>query len=807
MKKLKYLLIIICLIVVFPKFVVAAELDHNIIYFVESLNAYSNKDILTLKGYSFISHQDNRGGTNGNLKTYLIAYTGDWKKEYENCSNTLSDDDKKVMCYKIKNTASGDDLTVDHYALRCTKEACSIDMRTKLNSRDVKSFDETGAICASNPNYSHCIYNNVGFKFDVNLNTLYENLDLNGGKKINFRIYSKTNKNSASSDLGVYSAVCKKDGSICDDTTIITKSYSFNLEGLATKIRMDATDAVIQNELGDNAGKGLWKPNNNDGTVSGVYDYTVLEFGYGKSRFVKQGAFDLETGKQAMFKLTGHGIIGWAFLSWLKVPGDVSLKLDKLKPNYVQMQCSDISDFNGEEVTDNTVNCGNNGSYRQCKKTESLSGYVYLESNDVCSDSGGKNKKEQIGGSWYVKVKVTTDVLLYQTATFTFGNPSSKTIYAGKGFELGETKYINNITWMNANRYINNNPYYKYTIYNYEISDSKCVRKSNITLDDKDVYYKNSNNILVKSTLEEASLEVIDQKVRSKIDTGTTVMKNIKFKSCNSNDSSKCKIDNPNKTVSGSWKKASDDTNNYKYNGVLFGKKITNVYTYNLTNSYVVLTGDDAGKAKYIAKANEIKDNYKATGQKYYIDFKWTSSKNYPFNLAKDLNPSFLSEMTWKLNGTCSINVKDGYYGDDSGGSDPEPDGDDSGNSKKVPLFRYRSITVNNPFPKGKIPKNWETWYNKKSNQTRILESYKNMPNNPLYEITLSKFKKKGAVLISDINNITTHYLDMSNIDVNTGISDFVEEYFSIKATVSDKSFCSVGTFNSSGKDNCDVRR
>lgn len=97
--------------------------------------------------------------------------------------------------------------------------------------------------------------------------------------------------------------------------------------------------------------------------------------------------------------------------------------------------------------------------------------------------------------------------------------------------------------------------------------------------------------------------------------------------------------------------------------------------------------------------------------------------------------------------------------------------------------YNFRTIDVNNPFPGGKKGKDWEEWYNKSSNVSRMANSY----SNPYYSVTFGShtFWNTGS------------YLSWSNMNAN-GSSTFIDDKFEKKA--GDTSYCSIGYFS----DDCD---
>lgn len=807
-----YLFIFVCFFLCCPFFDVMAdevvhidhnkqanEPNHNYIYLIDSFNISSSNDKISMGGYAYISHQDNRGGSNGNLSTWIIAYSGEWNDEYLNCSSDNSN------CYKKKATAKA----LDHYAFRCESNAtCRVSARAAANSKT--TFDEYG-YCSGNG--GNCMYSNIGFQITINLNTVYKRMKLNeGSKDLKFRIYSRTGKHYASADVGFYRGFCKKDGSACG-TSVSTKSYLFNIDDMSDTGYFDANDAYVQDSTGANhAGVDFFKSN---------VDYRILDYSMDAGRRLNWSVGEsegLSLSDDVIFRLAGNNYSGtispvstgngdgsyWTYATWFKVRG--SFKISQLKPNYIKKECSDYYP-NLSTKKENEVDCGHSGNYEQCLKTNNVSANIYIKVADAkCATSSNKIKE---GDSYYVTVDVKTDVLYHQKATFSFGSVSPQIVYAGKGFSLGSTTYNDTITWINANSTVAGTPHYTYDASLYVPSNGKCVLDNDFDVTGAGTYYYyNRSGKFVSGNLSEASFAVIDKAARTKIKTKN--VKNIKFKSCDSNNLDNCKESNPSVFVSGSWSK-SDNTkvSEYYVGSMRFGTIIDYKYKYSLANSYIEVAGSKLGKAVYGALADSEASKYQATGQKYYIEYRWTSSKGaFPFDLASNINPSLLSNMSWELNGSCGITVKDGLFKDGPSSNVP----DDSGGNSIIPNFIYRSINLDDPFPKAtnkkEVPANWQEWYcgnssscsGSNSNKIRLSKTYDNYPDKPLYEVSLVEVGDNG-LKISDVRNYTNRsYTDTSGIDKN-GTSDFVterfERYFKYP-TVSDKSFCPVGYFDTS---------
>ena len=114
---------------------------------------------------------------------------------------------------------------------------------------------------------------------------------------------------------------------------------------------------------------------------------------------------------------------------------------------------------------------------------------------------------------------------------------------------------------------------------------------------------------------------------------------------------------------------------------------------------------------------------------------------------------SFIKDINWYLNGNCSINVKNYVY--------------DCKGSSCSPKFRYRPISLQEPFPDDNIPKNWSSWWDDFSNQTRIKDTYN---NGIFYSIDLIHGSNTNGknIAIGDTNIFDDmDYNDWDNIQSN----------------------------------------
>lgn len=379
----------------------------------------------------------------------------------------------------------------------------------------------------------------------------------------------------------------------------------------------------------------------------------------------------------------------------------------------------------------------------------------------------------------------------------------------------------------NGNPMKNNSPFY----YKECESETKCVFKQENSLaaaiyaisdaffKDKVVNYDNNKN-------------------------NDTEMNDIfKFKSCDSNSSNIYCSDTDKVSVDGIWTRTeyksgwtrldalnnlyyNDDAispyDNQKYRG--YGKKFESIYTYNLPYAYVSLSdmnyaNNDYNYADIVYTTSPVSEplnaNLQYVGNKYFVGFKYVYDNNngfdFPFDLTKS-DISFVSDMNWHLSGTCGVEVEDGYYKcDDPGGCD----GSGGAGGKTKLSYKYRSISVNNAFPKFSdsnyvnAAANWKNWYwnsditVRQRNRNRLKKTYDD--TNLDYSITFLKSDISDLkVDISDIVNCSRNgtcsngYGSMANFGEvgSPQMSKFVNKFFQIKPAAN--KYCGLGLFSTS---------
>lgn len=858
-KKIKFICFLFMVMFVFPNVVLGQDncregtsydeciesvggnnVSHKVIYSVESFNISGNN--LSFDGYAFIEHQHNIGSINGgrgNFDTYVVAYVGKWDKTYK---------ENEVTGKSVRLRVTQSDRNMSES--RCFGSRADSDGNgtTEAQENCKKAYDgvresEWKNSCTNGASGAWCTYKNVGFSASITLDELIN--ELGSEEEIHFRIvlhdkagfYSDRHSDEYggtyfSTELGVYTKNCWVNEKSCGTENEVG-NFLLTIGGMSDSVTIAPETIAYRNTSREKISAGTCKDGNSRTykVFNSSGSYIVSSRGslgsyqnsYDTGRSWKDVLYALKASEvtdDCFVKSNRYGSsVFYAFGSWLSVTGSLTIEL---KENIVQRECDYYDQLTGGEtkstVKENSVVCENNAG-------SSGSGSPVNGKYFQCI--GGKNNKIDVSGEVKLQnrlntcagsdtIKVSTNVLLIQEAEFNFGEltgfDNSTGIYAGKGFGLEGTFYNNTVTWVNALQTKSGIPYYKYetTVY----SNGSCSTQT-VYLDDntKAKYTKSDGSSSGFIGISEAAFEVIDLEVQKKIKDGVEdgdPISNIKYKSCNGNDISSCDVNNPGYEVDGSWKKdeTSPERDIIRDGSNNVGKYTTNKYSYSLADSYIYITGNEAGKAEYIKKAEDatqdLKEKSVATGQRFYVDFKWVYDEDFPFNLAENINPSLLveySEFDWKLNGTCDVNVNDSYYKDEDG----DGDGD------KIALtYNYRSIDVEKPFKNtSSIPVNWQVWWADGNNQTRLKSTYDAYySGQPLYEVTIAKGGSSGDKLgINELNDYSndSSYASMQTI-TKTGSNEFITSkfsgYFKTKLGI-DNSYCPVGTFSTA----CDATK
>ena len=413
-------------------------------------------------------------------------------------------------------------------------------------------------------------------------------------------------------------------------------------------------------------------------------------------------------------------------------------------------------------------------------------------------------------------------------------------------------EYQGALSWSNKNWLILPDlvePYYDYSadVYNLTISpgstERSCTKSSSFNVynavEDAGVYYykDRDGNFIRKTNLDIAVIGALDVSVRGKysvdfpyenyshmsadefsefVELEDDFGNNLVFESCDSNSVlSEC----DNEIVDGKWKlKRLSGAIDNSYRTISFdkstqevtnllpgpGNQVVNVYSgkniefsfsYYLPDAYVALVDTTYDSMSYSAGeflyGNKLNDDdmwnsgFMPVGEMYFVSHYYMYDNafgyDFPFNLVSGTNPSLVNDMNWRLDGTCGVEVKNGLF---------TPDG---------PSFKYRSIALENPFPKFAPPVNWADWYSINENKMRLDNTY---ANGVKYKITISKIEGTINTSIADINNYSKkyHYAMFSNFETD-GESKFVMNEipkikFDINLNSAKRSFCYSGLYN-----------
>ena len=379
--------------------------------------------------------------------------------------------------------------------------------------------------------------------------------------------------------------------------------------------------------------------------------------------------------------------------------------------------------------------------------------FYYQINNLYGNDLTYANKNNKVTVDSIVKVKsVELPITVAGSAKFTFGN-YDPIIYAGGGFKWTDTHVFNEYIWDYGLMSTGNVPMFKkVTFYVYLngkdyaltndvaitdiCTDSSC--KKHYTVDD----LKNVVNNYLSSN--------------SKLKNKTNDFKSNVFKSVNSNDAYDANDEKVYHNVS--------ILDNFKFvnNNVILNYDFT---LYNAcTRSDSTVTYRESN-----CNANEL-----FGGNMRYVPIKYFKS-TAPIKVQSNI--SSFSDISINVDDICTVDVKQIAYDIPNGGCET------GNNCKLTPAFTYRSIDHKNPFPKGKIPENWQMYQKIDSNFTRIKDkSYVEKKENYSYN---------GTFNFTNSNN----YTDWSSIDQN-GNSKFVTE--NLDSKVSNLNYCGLGVFKES---------
>ena len=284
----KYIkLLVIFILILFPNVVLASNNPSDNIHIVAVEGMLINGAEISVEGYAFISHQDNYGGSGGNIKNFFVVYTGSpqnektWQEEYINISN----DKESIECKNSNNCYIPKNIQVierDLWWARCTNEGCS---KQKEITEYRKNNGFINSSTCNDNNYrvgknsafkygSECIYYNIGFKVNLKLDVIISSFlgDTNGSvdkfeerksydETIKFRVVtintdilkdrSKGEVGIVDSSLNVHKSVCEYVNSAgtkvsCGDgeQENISGLYTFKTGKMPNQVIMDANNAV-----------------------------------------------------------------------------------------------------------------------------------------------------------------------------------------------------------------------------------------------------------------------------------------------------------------------------------------------------------------------------------------------------------------------------------------------------------------------------------------------------------------------------------------------------------------------------------
>ncbi len=332
-----------------------ASVANNINYEIASFSI-TNTGVINMTGWSFIDHVDNYG--NKSLSTDVVAYTGNWNSNYENCSANSK------KCKKYTATVGGvmiDNHIVDVYYIRCTDSACT---SSQHNNRKKYIENNNGYgeadVCTNSGSYggSHCLYYDLGFSVKIPISDLLNKFG--DDVTVKFRIVStvkyrisskKTGTLRDSTDIGILPDVCStifETNCKRKSNTTFTSAWNKVVGSEKTEIvngvkktsyevtRNEVTIGKMEDKVQFTAVNARRFTSKSTSSSSGTFrtdssnqSHKVVTYSTSVSEFKNYKGNQKGTFYARMIKLEEGNSDYWAFTSWVKAAGNLELKLKK----------------------------------------------------------------------------------------------------------------------------------------------------------------------------------------------------------------------------------------------------------------------------------------------------------------------------------------------------------------------------------------------------------------------------------------------------------------------------------------------
>ncbi len=817
----------------------SSEADYVISYEITKLNI--DRDNVSFEGWTFLNHMDNYGGKN--MEVSVVAYTGDW----------CDDNTRKTISKAVQFGALDTDSNIfDLYFTRCTGGACGDNTRKKINGllkNDKKQFEDKS--CTEDGKYkgSHCAYYNVSFKVEFSVDDIITAFGDNAAVKFRLvtKVYYGTNKNNSSfnghkyagfrvdsTDIGVIKNACGKIyGRRCnkgkrknfrkdfpetstEDGKIITKTVtrSVKVDGLDTKVKFTASIArAFANKEATKwyteSGKQInYNSPSNTARFNFGKDYTVVA--YGSFKEYKNYKSNSGTFRMRMLhiqrddKLPGKGNDGWAWSSWVKTSGSLTLNLSKkekvsdppdngnCKGKLYCIGSGCTYDEDGCPVYTSpqsvqTYSCNESLPYKECG---SISGIVscnktqeeifYYKMSAIRFDEDfdtvfgtdedpnpytlDEKYDRESNDFYYFPIKFYANVRYTQNFSLDLLNAIPSKVYAGRSF-LFQYSYKASASWNYLGNYVaqtsEDNTYDSVIRLDfYDKSKQRQQLEFAISLNENDSLYSCSGNSC--SIVGNYSKDLYDQFVQKSINNTSfnNLDSRLKSNKVNFKDSNDAKTDNfmedygsftCDSVLSGNWGLNSEKTIRCSY---LIGQSH--------------FLADGSGKVKYGNLNEDEKAKYEdgETGSLYYVPLNYNGG-NFAFAKINFQDLSLLDGMKISNSAVCSVST-----------------------DNVINKVRYRSIDEKNPFPTGIIPGNWSSYGKIDSGFSRITKQ-------PFNNEKISYQTDFLTTRFGSSNNDYGDYSDYKDMN-RSGSSSFIqkEDAFIIRRG----NHCHVGDYST----NCD---
>lgn len=488
------------------------------------------------------------------------------------------------------------------------------------------------------------------------------------------------------------------------------------------------------------------------------------------------GADSIYTGTKpyriAVYKSGNSGTIVWAYMGWTSTDG-----LTKLIYYGKQNKCTDKSACIGGncENTYDSSSCTypyepatiesscQDSSYDQCVTSDNIQSsctnttkydYYYKISSDKITGNDGKTEFQLCGSNYvkdnnnyYVKIKFSSNVKYNINRKVTL--EYDKNVIAGRKFSFN-LNYNTNISWDytdynisdSTTSFTSKNNTYINEIDSVIFIDGMCTGSLYIRLKPDDMLYKKNGNSYNPIKYSDVYKQVVDDNMKD-----VTINSNLNNNTVTFDDSNDATSKLSNSSAGIFTKKTDSITGSWTQ-----GECKTLKYEYKLKDAYI----NADGNIQY--SDNELTGYTKTvpdtdTNKYYFTPFINADVPSQQFQFEIDFNHQILGSEFKMNNVICEVTT-----------------------NNKLDELSYRTIDINNPFPKG-YADNWNQYRNLYNDLSRITNSFSAIS----YQTQRLNHSNADISALSNEYKSYSSFDDMYKIDdQNSGNNRIIDTYSSI---------------------------